>query len=50
MHLHAHFAEWYIVNIEVFKLLCHVNGRVLIGQKVFMSDFVLPANLVGDEF
>jgi len=39
----------YMVNLEVFKLLRHDNGRVMIGHQVFMSDFILPANLVNDE-
>jgi len=39
----------YMVNVEVFKLFCHVNGRVVIEHQVFMSDFILPANLVDDE-
>jgi len=38
-----------MVNVEVFKLLCHDNGRVVIGHKVFISDFVLSTNLVDDE-
>jgi len=38
-----------MVNVEVFKLLCHDNGRVVIRHQVFMSDFVLSVNLVDDE-
>ena len=34
----------YMVNVEVFKLLCYVNGCVVIGHQVFMSD-----NLIDDE-
>ena len=41
---------WYIVNLEVFKLVFHVNDRIVIGYQVFMSDFILPTNLVDDEF
>jgi len=40
---------WYMVNIEVFELLCHVNGSVLTGHQVFISDFVLLANLINNE-
>jgi len=40
---------WYMVNAEAFELFCHVNGCIAIGHQVFMSDFILPANLVDDE-
>ena len=41
---------WYMINVEVFKLLYDDNGRIVIGHLLFMSDFVLSANLVDDEF
>ena len=40
----------YIVNVEVSKSLRHVDGCVVIGHQVFMSDFVLPTNLIDDKF
>jgi len=39
----------YMVNVEVFESLYHVDGCDVIGHYVFMSDFVLPANLIDDE-
>ena len=40
----------YMVNVEAFELLRHVNGCIVIGHQVFMSDFILLANLINDEF
>ena len=39
----------YLVNVEVFESLCHVDSYVMIGYQVFMSDLVLPTNLINDE-
>ena len=50
MHLHVYLLARYMVDVEAFELLCHVNGRVVIGHQVFMSDFILLANLVDNEF
>ena len=41
---------WHMVSVEVFKLFCYDNGRVVIGHQMFMSDFVLLVNLVDDDF
>jgi len=38
-----------IVNVEVSEPLRHVDDCVVIGHQVFMSEFVLPANLIDDE-
>ena len=40
----------YMVNVKVFEPLCHVIGYVVIGNQVFMLDFVFPTNLGNDEF
>ena len=40
----------YMVDVESSKLLNHVDGYVVIGYQVFMSDCVLSAKLVDDEF
>ena len=39
----------YMVDLEVSEPLCHMDSCVMIGYQVFISDFVLPANLVNDE-
>jgi len=39
----------YMVDVEAFELLCHVDCYIVIGHQVFMSDLVLPVNLVDDE-
>ena len=39
----------YMVDVEVSKPPCHVDSYVMIGYQIFMSDFVLPANLINDE-
>ena len=39
----------YMVDVEVSEPLCHVDSCVVIGYQVFMSDFVLLANLANDE-
>ena len=39
----------YMVDVEISEPLCHVDSCVMIGYQVFISDFVLPANLVNDE-
>ena len=39
----------YFVDVEVFEPVCYVDSCVIIGYQFFMSDFVLPANLVNDE-
>ena len=40
----------YMVDVKVFEPHGHVNSCVVIGYQVSMSDFVLPVNLVNDEF
>jgi len=40
----------YMFDVEAFELLYYVDDCVVVGHQVFMSDFVLPANLVDDEF
>jgi len=39
-----------MVDVEACELLCHIDSCVVVRYQVFMSDFVLPANLVNDEF
>ena len=39
----------YMVDVEVSKLFRHVDCWIVIGHQVFMSDFVLFANLIDDE-
>jgi len=41
---------WYMVDVKVFEPHGHVNSYVVIGYQVSMSDFILPVNLVNDEF
>ena len=43
-----HFAD-VIHNVEVSELLSYVNGYVVIGHQVVMSDVILPTNLIDDE-
>jgi len=40
----------YMVFAEALELLYHVDDCVVIKHQVFISDFVLPTNLVDDEF
>jgi len=40
----------YMVNVEAFELLRHVDGRIVVGHQIFMSGFVLSMNLIDDEF
>jgi len=40
----------YMVDVEVLKLLHHVDDCVVIRHQVFMSDFILLANLVDEKF
>jgi len=30
-----------MVDVKAFKLLCHVDGYVVVGPQVFVSDFIL---------
>jgi len=46
MHLHVHSVGMVHGQCNAFELLSHVDGCVVIGHQVFMSDFVLSANLV----
>ena len=39
----------YMVDVEVYESLYHVDSCVMIRYRVSMSDFILPANLVNDE-
>ena len=39
----------YMIDVKVFEPLGHVDSCVMIRYQVFMSDLVLPANLVNDE-
>ena len=39
----------YRVDGKFSKPLGHVYSCVVIGYKIFMSDFILPTNLVNDE-
>jgi len=39
----------YMDDVEVSELLCHVDSCIIIRYQVFMSDLVLPANLINDE-
>jgi len=39
-----------MVDIEDSELLGHVNGCVEVGHQIFMLNFILPANLIDDEF
>ena len=50
VRLHAHFADVVHDQCRRFKLLCHDSGRIVKGHQVFMSDIILSANLVDDEF
>jgi len=40
----------YMVDVEALEFLCQVDSCVVIGHQVFMSDLVLPTNVVDDEF
>ena len=40
----------YMVDVKVSEPVGHVDSRVMIKYQVFMSDFVLPMNLINDEF
>jgi len=39
----------YMVDVKVSEPLYYVDNCVVIGYQVFISDFVLPANLVNNE-
>ena len=39
----------HMVDVEVFEPPCHVDSCIMIRYQVFMSYFVLSANLVNDE-
>ena len=49
IHLMCILLARYIVDVEAYEFLCHVDGCVVVGHQVFMSDFILSANLVDDE-
>ena len=39
----------YMFDVEVSELLYHVDSCAMIGYEVFMSNCILPANLVNDK-
>ena len=50
MHLHAHFAGRYMVDVEVFEPLCHVDSCAVISTKSSCLTSYSPRNWLAMSF
>ena len=39
-----------MVDVEAFELLVYIDGRIVVGYQVFMSNFVLSSDLIEVDF